>query len=1190
MQQEPSKKYHAFISYRHSDNKEQGRQWASWLHQAIETYQVPDELVGQVNSRGETIPARIFPVFRDEEELPADADLGRSIVNALDSTRLLIVLCSPRAVDSTYVADEIEYFKQLGHSDRIIAVMIDGEPNASWDLSKHSLGYSKSDECFPIPLQFEYDLKGQRLDKRAEPIAADFRVPAPLPSSIKKMQQGWASVAAYEIHLKSVVGLNKTEINSLLQKYRDQQNLMLLKIIAGILGLPLGELTQRDKEYQLIQERAKAKKLRRWLSLVASLAVIAISAGGFAFIKQQEALAQTQQAQISQSKTLAQNAMSSLSRGDYQAATEQALSGLPKSFSKPERGYSADAEAVLSSAYFHNQLILRDVGDPNWGDLDWLRKEPYKDHISKDQSRLILTGGASPVVIDLVKQQRVELQSIPKGKVWQSWVSENGKLLAGQTRQGKNFVSYIWSTKSGELLIRQNAEFSVFSDDEQYAGFQRLKLSSDSKNRMRGSKNQYVGFITEVASGKSVAEFEGKLRLIEPSFQQIMVEGKTHCTTKGMERDCFPTTRVLSFESNNPIIYLIGKISEYDSTRGIVSLSSSIEKPDYRQTTGYLDKHFFATESKGVTLWSIKRQMSVGFYPGKLEYINQSAQRLMTHYSKTNQLKLWDTASGQIIGQYSGKLLSNTDWDYQKLEQPMTINLDQGIGVILTGVNAPSNKLVEPSNNSETNDEYALGDQNLPVLWVVSLTSGKRFSQAVGDFLGTMQDGKLVSWHDNELTVDIYLSEQQHPIIRLDKSICKSKYSGGSLYPTMPQVVSDLVLFNCNGFSLLYAVNSSSPETPRVIKSTTELNWVERGEYFWGGRDRVVLQETNYWEGGAISIDPVLSIKSSGYSSFRSLLEGKYLLALAPDSQVALWNSSGDIFKPKLTQQQIELNKNYSEEVVEKFRAYGFNWKKIISQKQQPVISAGGDDFADQRFVTDNLVQKNSVIANLDKTATNYLELVKNQLVISYSQTHAKLVDLQNKNIIATLFQGQDYAESFFYSFEHPTGASVSPDGDAFVFYNEFGMWLFNLQGDKLASLCDNQGNCQFKIDFEWIEGQQKLISISEHPFVVSSKSGEVYSLCRSFSELQHCRAAFSGPLLVSKGYMTSGRFVFDLNTGVKLVELQSQLQGMPARPVAFSEDQNYLLMEAESGGGMFVFGVWQLPLRGQQLLEKVHQ
>ena len=122
-------KYHAFISYRHADNKVHGRQWATWLHQAIETYDVPKDLVGKKNGRGDVIPARIYPIFRDEEELPAHADLGTSIVGALEQTNLLVVLCSPRAVASTYVADEIDYFKKLGGSDRIIAAMIDGEPN-----------------------------------------------------------------------------------------------------------------------------------------------------------------------------------------------------------------------------------------------------------------------------------------------------------------------------------------------------------------------------------------------------------------------------------------------------------------------------------------------------------------------------------------------------------------------------------------------------------------------------------------------------------------------------------------------------------------------------------------------------------------------------------------------------------------------------------------------------------------------------------------------------------------------------------------------------------------------------------------------------------------------------------------------------------------------------------------------------
>jgi hypothetical protein len=46
-----AREYWCFISYRHADNKEPGRQWATWLHQAIETYEVPRDLDSTVNAR-----------------------------------------------------------------------------------------------------------------------------------------------------------------------------------------------------------------------------------------------------------------------------------------------------------------------------------------------------------------------------------------------------------------------------------------------------------------------------------------------------------------------------------------------------------------------------------------------------------------------------------------------------------------------------------------------------------------------------------------------------------------------------------------------------------------------------------------------------------------------------------------------------------------------------------------------------------------------------------------------------------------------------------------------------------------------------------------------------------------------------------------------------------------------------------
>lgn len=376
------KKYYAFISYRHADNKEQGRQWASWLHQALETYEVPADLAGKQNARGDVIPPRIYPIFRDEEELPAHADLGHSIVRALEDSQLLIVLCSPRAVASTYVADEIAYFKKLGHSERIIAALIDGEPNASWDKGKQQAGFSQSDECFPTPLQFEYDSEGSQTDKHAEPIAADFRI-----NNNGTAEQGWTSPGAYRQHLKSNSQLDNAEIDKKVSAYQQQQQLMLLKIIAGILGVPLGELTQRDKAYQLAQQQQKAKRLRQWLAGVAALAIMAIGAGVFAYFQREEAIAnesfaiqsaaealqqkqlaetnlllaqnKTKEAQTSQSAFLATQAREQNDASNYDIAMLLALNALPGPYGG-DRPYSVVAADQLyrSAVNQHKQIQI----------------------------------------------------------------------------------------------------------------------------------------------------------------------------------------------------------------------------------------------------------------------------------------------------------------------------------------------------------------------------------------------------------------------------------------------------------------------------------------------------------------------------------------------------------------------------------------------------------------------------------------------------------------------------------------------------------------------------------------------------------------------------------------------------------------------------------------------------------------
>ena len=96
----PDYEYAAFVSYRHLDATEPGRQWAAWVQTLLERYTTPPELVGQQSLYGDPVPDKIERVFLDRDEIPAGGDLGALIHDALDKSRVLIVLCTPNAVVS----------------------------------------------------------------------------------------------------------------------------------------------------------------------------------------------------------------------------------------------------------------------------------------------------------------------------------------------------------------------------------------------------------------------------------------------------------------------------------------------------------------------------------------------------------------------------------------------------------------------------------------------------------------------------------------------------------------------------------------------------------------------------------------------------------------------------------------------------------------------------------------------------------------------------------------------------------------------------------------------------------------------------------------------------------------------------------------------------------------------------------
>lgn len=200
--------YRAFISYSHAD-----KACADWLHRELEAYRLPPKLVGTRTHVGD-VPARLAPIFRDRDELPAAGDLSDELHKALERSQFLIVIASPSAAKSRWVDEEVRQFKVMHGEGRVLALIAAGLP-----------GDMDGQECFPPSLHLKVAADGTRTAEPAEPIAADLRAEG------------------------------------------DGKRLAKLKLVAGLTGLPLDALVQRE---------AARRQKRQWVvtGLAGVLAVV----------------------------------------------------------------------------------------------------------------------------------------------------------------------------------------------------------------------------------------------------------------------------------------------------------------------------------------------------------------------------------------------------------------------------------------------------------------------------------------------------------------------------------------------------------------------------------------------------------------------------------------------------------------------------------------------------------------------------------------------------------------------------------------------------------------------------------------------------------------------------------------------------------------------------------------------------
>jgi tetratricopeptide (TPR) repeat protein len=228
-------RYYAFLSYSHKD-----KELADWLHRELERFRVPGSLSGKLTANG-VVPRRLTPVFRDQQDLSAGGELAEEIKAALAASQFLVVLCSPTAAKSRWTNQEIESFKRTRPEGCVLAAVAAGEPFAS------DVPGREDEECFPPALRFKYDRRGHRTAKRAEPLAADFR------------------------------------------EVGEGRRLAFLKLVAGMLGVGLDELVQREQTRRSRRLAYLAAASIAGMAVTSTLAVTAIQARNEAREQRREA-------------------------------------------------------------------------------------------------------------------------------------------------------------------------------------------------------------------------------------------------------------------------------------------------------------------------------------------------------------------------------------------------------------------------------------------------------------------------------------------------------------------------------------------------------------------------------------------------------------------------------------------------------------------------------------------------------------------------------------------------------------------------------------------------------------------------------------------------------------------------------------------------------------------------------------
>lgn len=600
------RRYAAFISYSHADEEV-----GAWLHRRLENSRIPRSSSTKFGLR-QLFGERLGKVFRDQIDLAAANDLGAEIRRSLEQSDALIVLCSPRARASAYVNEEVRYFKQLGRGNRIFAAIVDGEPYAAGKP-----GFTSEDECFPQALLMRVDDRGEltAVAETSEPLAADLRAP-------RRREEG------------------------------------ALKIIAGIIGVGLDELVQRERT-------AQQWRMRAVIGLAVAFLAFAVVATGSAIQAMRDRSAAVAARSLAESerdkaksaiaRVFAERAWAAMERGETARAARYALAG-----------YSIDPDQEHQSTY-RNVLarVLFEAGAAGTaietGSVTALEVSPSRD-------KFVVGAGIRSAVYNTDGTLVAQLEARDEAVVSVSFRADGQQVILGYFDN----VAESYDTRSGRRIARLPLEKRFPGDwvdgafltaDGRFA----ITQSTDRIVRVWNAPSATIAyqFPAGAASGLGIAYDSSTGHAAVSLWQRVVIwDVATRAIVREIALPVDTTLSTLRFASNGRT--LAGTVLTLDGSNVYLMNPATgalriVETHEGNLTASRFSadgsKLITATGSGHARVWDVNTGAALEhFQIGSPVFdadLSSDGTKLVTA-GRDRVVRVWDTRSDQLIASMSG--------------------------------------------------------------------------------------------------------------------------------------------------------------------------------------------------------------------------------------------------------------------------------------------------------------------------------------------------------------------------------------------------------------------------------------------------------------------------------------------------------------------------------------------------------